>query len=87
MAEVHRVRSDALIKFSMRRQFISTSLADLHQLDERYGAPANALTSDEAARRRSGYLAPRAPGVVRVLDGGPKLRAQPRRADGDGRPP
>jgi hypothetical protein len=28
MAEVHRVRSDGTIKFNMRRQFISTSLAD-----------------------------------------------------------
>lgn len=40
MAEVHRVRSDGTIKFNMRRQFISTSLADqlvgLHQIDERY---------------------------------------------------
>ena len=40
MAEVHRVRSDGTIKFNMRREFISTSLADqlvgLHQLDERY---------------------------------------------------
>jgi transposase InsO family protein len=40
MAEVHRVRPDGTIKFGLRRQFISTSLAGelvgLHALDERY---------------------------------------------------